>query len=430
MTKIGILGTGYVGLVTGVCLADLGLNVICIDRDEKKIQELLKGKMPIYEPGLEELVLKNYKEGRLSFTIKLSEIINELEVLFIAVGTPADRDGMPNLVYIEQVIDELKSILTKDMILVIKSTVPVGTNANIDIELKKSISYKCHLVSNPEFLREGYAIQDFMYPSRIVIGTKSAPAYEVMLKVYNHFAKHDVPIIYTTPETAELSKYASNSFLATKIAFINEMANLCDQLNANVDEVAHIMGLDDRIGSKFLQAGPGFGGSCFPKDIMALDTMSQKLGLNNYIIESVIKSNDIRKKFLASKIIDIALNKKIACLGLTFKAGTDDIRDSSAIEIVNELLLNNLELNLYDPEGMENAKQVINNRNVFWAENMEQAIEDVEVIIILTEWQEFKMINFKSLINARIKPIIIDLRNLLNQGEILSLGFEYYGVGK
>ncbi|MFV9875298.1 MAG: UDP-glucose/GDP-mannose dehydrogenase family protein [Rickettsiales endosymbiont of Dermacentor nuttalli] len=430
MTKIAILGTGYVGLVTGVCLAELGLEVVCIDHNQKKIKKLLEGIMPIYEPGLEELAIKNYQEGRLFFTTQLSEIINEIEVLFIAVGTPAGIDGMPNLCYIEQVIRELKLILKKDIVLVIKSTVSVGTNANIGIQLQTISSHKCHLVSNPEFLREGYAIHDFMYPSRIVIGTQSEEARKLMLKIYSHFVNCNVPIICTTPETAELSKYASNGFLATKIAFINEMANLCEELGANVQEVAHIMGLDERIGKQFLQVGPGFGGSCFPKDITALNNMSQKLCLKNYIIESVIKSNDMRKKSLAQKIINLALNKKIACLGLTFKAGTDDIRDSSAISIINELLSHNLELKLYDPEGMENAKKIINSKHIVWTDSIVQAIEDVDVIVILTEWPEFQKIDFKLFAHNNVKPIIIDLRNLLNQEELVSLGFEYYGVGK
>ncbi|AIL64959.1 UDP-glucose 6-dehydrogenase ywqF [Rickettsiales bacterium Ac37b] len=429
MIKIGILGTGYVGLVTGVGLAELGLSVVCIDHDEEKIQKLLKGEMPIYEPGLEELAVKNFQAGRLFFTTKLSEVIEGIEVLFIAVGTPAGTDGMPDLCYIEQVIEELKSILTKDIILVIKSTVPVGTNTNIRQQLQTS-SYKCHLVSNPEFLREGYAIHDFMYPSRIVIGTVSEEARKFMLNIYSYFSNHNIPIVCTTPETAELSKYASNSFLATKIAFINEMANLCEELGADVQEVAHIMGLDERIGSQFLQAGPGFGGSCFPKDIMALNTMGKKLSLDNHIIESVIKSNNMRKKYLSKKIIDIASNKKIACLGLTFKAGTDDIRDSSAIDIIKELLSYNLKLNLYDPEGMDNAKKFINNLNVFWADSAMQAISNAEVIVIFTEWAEFKNIDFKSLSNRKVKPIIIDLRNLLDHVELITLGFEYYGVGK
>jgi UDPglucose 6-dehydrogenase len=422
--RIVILGTGYVGLVSGACLAELGHEIICVDNNIDKIQKLETGIIPIYEPGLEKLVKKNYSAGKLKFTSNLSLALEGAGAVFLAVGTPTKKDCTSvDMSYIYGAAEDIKANLTMPLAIVVKSTVPVTTNK----ELRKIFAgTNCEIISNPEFLREGFAVDDFMHPERIVIGTNSQDAKSIMLNIYQNFDKDNVPMLFCSPESAELIKYASNAFLATKIAFINEMADLCEKLGANVEDLAAGMGHDSRIGSKFLKVGPGFGGSCFPKDTLALSYLASNSGLPSNIIDAVIASNDNRKKRLAARVMAILggdlTNVTIACLGLSFKANTDDIRESPAIAIIKELMANGANIKAYDPASMENAKKELTG-NINWCLSALNATIDAKAILILTEWDEFKEINF----DQTDAVALFDYRNILTNYRYNRI--KYYHIG-
>ncbi len=417
--KLTILGTGYVGLVSGTCFAELGHTVTCVDKDAAKINTLLAGQVPIYEPGLEDLVTKNINAKRLSFSNKLADNIPNAEAIFIAVGTPPHPEtGRADLKYVEAVIDELAPHLKDNTVIITKSTVPVGTAAALTSRLKKLAPHKkIEVASNPEFLREGAAIGDFMAPDRIVVGCFSDHAKRVMEELYQPLTSQGIPLLITNPESAETIKYAANAFLATKISFINEMANLCEKTNGHIDDVAKGIGLDSRIGEKFLMAGPGYGGSCFPKDTMALTHIAEDHNVDLAIVKATIQSNDQRKHNLAARIIntlkkDRAFPSTITVLGLTFKANTDDMRDSPAITIIQDLVAEGAEIVAYDPEGTNQAKAIFGD-TITYATSMEAAVEASTIIAILTEWPEFK--ELKSHLHDDQSYTVFDYRNLISE---------------
>ncbi len=429
--KITVIGTGYVGLVSGVCFAEFGFNVTCVDNNLSKIQALQKNQSPIYENGLEKLLIKNTQAGRLLFTSNIIDAAKNADIIFIAVGTPSKEDGSADLSYVYTAIEQLSEHINKEAVLVIKSTVPVGTTRSIK-EFLKSKGVKIDVAFNPEFLREGDAVEDFMRPDRVILGIESKKAKKVLSTVYRPLYAFNTPIIFTGLETAELSKYASNAFLATKVSFINEIANLCEVCNADVNEVAIAMGLDSRIGSQFLQAGPGYGGSCFPKDTSALSDFANKLGINLGIVNETIKSNLNRRKLMIKKIFGACGNnvkgKNISILGVTFKANTDDMRDSPSVEIVNSLIEAGAKITIYDPSFSDQAKEIF--KNVCWNNNVYDNCNDADAIVIITDWPEFKAISLCEL-RARAKnPILIDLRNMYSVSEVESSGFAYYTVGR
>ena len=430
--KICMIGTGYVGLVSGVCFSDLGNEVICVDRDINKIQELKKGIIPIYEPGLEELVLKNYKNGRLNFSTKLNESVIKSDIIFICVGTPTKKNtNGADLSQVFNVAKEIRKSITKFKIIITKSTVPVTTGDEIEkILAKKKSKNLFSVVSNPEFLREGEAIRDFTFPDRIVIGTSDKKSNKILKNLYSPLISKGAKYINTSRRAAELIKYASNSFLATKITFINEIANLCEKINVNVEDISIGMGLDNRIGSRFLRAGPAYGGSCFPKDTKAIITTADKFKTNLSLIKSVIESNENRSYLLLKRVFEILRgkikNKKICFLGVTFKANTDDMRDSSCLTMMPKLIKNGAKINYYDPTGKK--KEVSNLKNVIYSKNIKSAIKDADLIIIHTEWNDFKSINFKKEVkNNNFK--IFDMRNIYSRSKMKEQKINYYGIG-
>ena len=433
--KISIIGTGYVGLVSGACFAEFGVDVTCIDKDRNKIQKLRKGIIPIYEPGLNELVNKNIKEKRLSFETDIKKSPNDASAIFIAVGTPSRRgDGHADLRFVYQVAEEIAHNLTSYKVIVNKSTVPIGTGKKV-FEIIKKINKKADfdVASNPEFLREGSAINDFMRPDRVVIGCKSDRAKSIMKELYRPLYLLETPILFTERETAELIKYAANSFLATKITFINEISDLCEKVGANVSDVSTGIGLDGRIGKKFLHPGPGYGGSCFPKDTLALVKTAQDYKSPLQIVEHVVKSNNDRKKRMYQKIIDFIprKTKTITILGLTFKPNTDDMRDSPSLEIIPPLL-KKCKLRLFDPEGMTEAKDYFKKfkNQITWCKNSYDACKNSDALVILTEWNQFRALDMKKLRKILKTPIIIDLRNIYNPTEMRNMGFKYYSIGR
>tara|TARA_B100001057_G_scaffold280570_1_gene280969 strand:- start:9 stop:1331 length:1323 start_codon:yes stop_codon:yes gene_type:complete len=436
--NITIIGTGYVGLVSGTCFAEFGVNVTCVDKDEKKIKNLRKGIIPIYEPGLEELVKKNIDQGRLNFEIDLSKSINQSDAIFIAVGTPTKKkDGHADLSYVYAVAEEIAKNLKNFSVLVNKSTVPVGTAENVSKIIKKiNPNLKFDVASNPEFLREGSAINDFMRPDRVVIGCKSEKAKNILKELYRPLYLLETPIIFTNRETAELIKYAANSFLATKITFINQISNLCEKVGANVNDVSIGIGLDGRIGKKFLHPGPGYGGSCFPKDTLALVKTAQDHKAPLSLIENVVESNDKRKKSIHKRILNSvgkSKKKKVICiLGLTFKPNTDDMRDSPSLDIVPALIKNKCNLKVFDPEGMKEAKEhfLKYSDKILWCKDSYEASKGADALVILTEWNQFRALDLKRLRKLLRKPVIIDLRNIYNPVELKSLGFEYFSLGR
>ena len=436
--KISIIGTGYVGLVSGTCFAEFGINVTCVDSDKEKIKNLRKGTIPIFEPGLQNLVIKNIDEKRLRFSTNLSEGIKDSEAIFIAVGTPARRgDGHADLSYVFRVAEEIASSLENYAVIINKSTVPIGTGKKVfEIIKRKNKRLEFDVVSNPEFLREGSAINDFMRPDRVVIGCESSKAKKIMSEIYRPLYLLETPIIFTKRETAELIKYAANSFLATKITFINEIADLCEKVGANVNDVATGMGLDGRIGKKFLHPGPGYGGSCFPKDTLALVKTAQDYKSNLGLVEHVVKSNDKRKKNVYKKVKKVFLNqlknKNITILGLTFKPNTDDMRDSPSLDLIPSLVKEGAKLKLFDPEGMNEAKEVFKsfNKSISWYENSYEAMKNADALVILTEWNQFRALDFDKVKSLLKKPILIDLRNIYNPNEMLKIGFDYYSIGR
>jgi len=430
--KICMIGTGYVGLVSGVCFSDIGNDVICVDRDIKKVEDLKKGIIPIYEPGLDELVLKNYRNKRLKFSTNLKDSILKSDIVFICVGTPTKKNSNgADLSQIYNVAKEIAGSISKFKIIVTKSTVPVTTGD----EVEKIISQKVHkklfsVVSNPEFLREGEAIRDFTYPDRVVIGTRDKKSNKILKNLYLPLISKGAKYVNTSRRAAELIKYASNAFLATKITFINELANLCEKIDVNIEDISIGMGLDKRIGGRFLRAGPAYGGSCFPKDTKAIVTTADTFKTNLSVIKSVIKSNENRSALLLKRVFYILKNniknKKICFLGVTFKANTDDMRDSSSLSMIPSLIKKGAKINYFDPTGeKDNFKRL---KNVNFSNNINSAIKDSDLIIIHTEWNDFKSINFKKKVKKK-NFVIFDMRNIYSATKMKDLKIKYFGVG-
>ena len=431
--KLCMIGTGYVGLVSGVCFSDLGNNVICVDKDKDKINLLLQGKIPIYEPGLSELVVKNLKNKRLSFSTNLQKSVRDSDIIFICVGTPTKKNGSSaDLSQIYNVAKEISLSINKFKIIITKSTVPVTTGDEIEkIIAKKNIKKKFSIVSNPEFLREGEAIRDFSYPDRIVVGSNDKKSNRILKNLYNPLISKGAKYLNTSRRAAELIKYASNAFLATKITFINEIANLCENTGINVEDISIGMGLDKRIGSRFLRAGPAYGGSCFPKDTKAIISTADKFKSNLSVIKSVVKSNENRSNILLKRVQQILnnkiKNKKISFLGVTFKANTDDMRDSSSLVMIPSLSKKGAIIKYYDPTGIKS--EFIKNKNVKYENSIKKTIVGSDLVIIHTEWNDFKSINFRSL-SKKKKFIIYDMRNLYSSEKMKEQGLKYFSVGR
>ena len=430
--KVVIIGSGYVGLVTGACLADFGHNVTCVDNDASKIAALQREQIPIFEPGLESLVAHNARDGRLSFATDLAGPLADADVTFIAVGTPARRgDGHADLCYVYQAAREIARALRKRMVVVTKSTVPVGTADEVErIISEEKPNAVFSVVSNPEFLREGAAIQDFKHPDRIVVGVEDEYARAVMAEIYRPLFLNKSPVQFTSRRSAELIKYAANAFLAMKITFVNEIADLCEKVGADVQEVAMGIGADNRIGSKFLHAGPGFGGSCFPKDTIALAKTAQDHDSPLRLVETTVAVNDARKRAMARRIIQAAGNvrgKTIAIFGLTFKPNTDDMREAPSISIVQALQDAGAHIQAYDPKGMEHARQLWS--DVSFHSSPYEAAENASAICILTEWEQFRALDFERLKKVVAQPVLVDLRNVYSAKAVSRYGFRYSGIG-
>ena len=436
--RIAMVGSGYVGLVSGACFADFGHDVVCIDKDPAKIERLLAGEMPIYEPGLAELVKANARAGRLSFTTDLAEGIAGASAIFIAVGTPSRRgDGHADLSFVYQVAREIGDNLKSPAVIVTKSTVPVGTGDEVERILREAnLSVRFAVASNPEFLREGAAIGDFKRPDRIVIGTEEEWAREVMKEVYRPLFLNKAPILFTGRRTSELIKYAANAFLAVKITFINEMADLCEKVGADVQDVSRGIGMDNRIGSKFLHAGPGYGGSCFPKDTLALLKTAEDYEAPTRIVEAVVKVNDTRKRAMGRKVIEAitgspsgdARGKRVALLGLTFKPNTDDMRDAPSIAIAGALADAGVEITAYDPEGMESAAPMM--PEVTMKADAYAAAEGADAVVIVTEWDAFRALDLARIKQIAKAPLIVDMRNIYDPAQMREAGFRYVSIGR
>ena len=428
-----MIGTGYVGLVSGVCFSDLGNDVICVDKDQNKINNLKQGIIPIYEPGLEELVIKNYKNKRLKFSTDLNSSIKKSDIVFICVGTPTKKNGKgADLGQIYSVANEISHSINKFKIIITKSTVPVTTGDEIEKILSKKIDKdKFSIVSNPEFLREGEAIRDFIYPDRVVIGANDKKSAKILRNLYSPLISKGAKFISTNRRAAELIKYAANAFLATKITFINEIANLCEKTGIDVEDNSIGIGLDKRIGSRFLRAGPAYGGSCFPKDTKAIVTTADKFKINLSVIKSVINSNSSRSKLLLNKVNEILgnkiKNKKICFLGVTFKANTDDMRDSSSLEMIPFLSKKGAKIKYYDPTGFK--KEFNKLKNVNFKNSIKDAVKEADLVILHTEWNDFKSINFKKMYPSKNLKIY-DMRNIYSPSKIKSQGFKYFGIGR
>jgi UDPglucose 6-dehydrogenase len=433
---IAMIGAGYVGLVSGACFSDFGHHVICIDSDEDKVAALRGGQIPIYEPGLDDLVASNVKQGRLAFGTDLKSAVGNAEAVFIAVGTPSRRgDGHADLSYVYAAARQIARALSKFTVIVTKSTVPVGTGDEVErIIREQNPQVEFAVVSNPEFLREGAAIRDFKHPDRIVIGSDDARGRSVITEVYRPLHLNAPPILYTDRRTAELTKYAANSFLATKVAFINEIADLAEKVGANVQEVARGIGLDNRIGSKFLHAGPGFGGSCFPKDTMALIKTGQDNETPLRIIETVVAVNDQRKRAMARKVANAfggngsLRGKSIAILGVTFKPNTDDMRDAPSIPLITALQDMGAVVRVFDPVGMPQAKKVL--ENVTFCSDAYDCAKGAHALVIVTEWEQFRALDLKEMASIMASSVIVDLRNIYSPEEVMRSGFHYCGVGR
>jgi UDPglucose 6-dehydrogenase len=430
---IGIIGTGYVGLVTGACFAEFGLFVTCVDKDEKKIRLLKKGEIPFYEPGIGELVKRNLKQGRLQFTKKVEKAVESSLVIFIAVGTPRRGDGSADLKYVEDVATAIAKAMDGYKVIVTKSTVPVGTGEKIQDIISRNLNGKIDfdIVSNPEFLREGSALEDFMRPNRVVIGAKSAQAVAIMRDLYKPLYLIETPFVITNVETAEMIKYASNSFLATKISFINEMATLCERVGADVHTVAKGMGLDQRIGSKFLHPGPGYGGSCLPKDTNALIRIAEEHGIELSVIGAAVRANEKQRKRMVQKIMSamgVLKGKTVAILGLSFKPNTDDIRDAPSISIIHALLKEKANIRAYDPVSMEEAAKVC--PNVKYCRDSYDTVKGADAVVIMTEWNQFRNLEFDRLANLMKGNYFFDLRNVYDPQKLRDKGFQYVGVGR
>ena len=431
--RICIIGSGYVGLVSGACLAEFGMQVLCVDKDKDKIAILRRGKIPFYEPGLEDLVRKNMKEGRLAFTTSIKDGVSVSRVIFIAVGTPASSDGSPDLSHVKAAAEEIADYIESYKIVVMKSTVPVGTGKWLKEILRNKVRKDVSLdvVSNPEFLREGAAVEDFMRPDRVIIGAESEKAIEVMKQIYSALYLIETPFVITNLETAEMIKYAANAFLATKISFINEMANLCEQVGADVHDVARAMGLDGRIGRKFLHPGPGFGGSCFPKDTRALVHIGAEHHCEMEIVKSTIKVNERQKGRMVKKIREMVGDpggKTLGILGLSFKPNTDDMREAPSIPIIEALQKMGARIKVYDPEAMNEAKRVL--KDVVYCKDAYEVAEGSHALVMITEWNRFRLLDLDRIKDLLEEPIFIDLRNVYEPDQMKRLGFRYCGVGR
>ncbi len=432
--RVAIVGTGYVGLVSGACFAHFGHDVVCIDKDENKIERLGRGEIPIFEPGLDALVAENVSAKRLAFTTDLKSAIPEADAVFIAVGTPSRRgDGHADLTYVYAAAEEIAAEMNGYTVVVTKSTVPVGTGAEVEAIIRRvRPDADFSVVSNPEFLREGAAIDDFKRPDRIVVGAEDEPAREVMRELYRPLFINETPIVFTNRATSELIKYAANAFLATKITFINEMADLCEKVGANVQEVARGIGLDGRIGPKFLHAGPGYGGSCFPKDTLALVKTAQAAGAPTKIVEAVVEINARRKLQMAERVIAACggsvSGKTIAILGLTFKPNTDDMRDSPSLDIIPALQKAGASVRAFDPAGINEAKKHLN--DVIYCDGPYHAIDGADAVVLVTEWDEFRALDFRRVKELLKAPVFVDLRNVYRPSYMREHGFEYHSIGR
>lgn len=431
--RLAMIGTGYVGLVTGACFAEFGHTVVCIDKDQSKIDRLLRGEIPIFEPGLDRLVASNIAAKRLSFRTDLSRAVARADAVFIAVGTPSRRgDGHADLSYVYTAAEELAPHLHDYTVVVTKSTVPVGTGREVANRIRaKNPNAQFDMASNPEFLREGSAIQDFMRPDRVIVGTDSAKALQVLKDLYRPLFLLETPVVATTLETAELTKYAANAFLAMKITFINEMADLCEKVNANIQDVAKGIGLDGRIGKKFLHAGPGYGGSCFPKDTLALVKTARDAGVPTQLIEATVAVNDARKAAMAEKIITACggvKGKRIAVLGVTFKPNTDDMRDAPSLVIIPALQAAGATVAAFDPEGMHEAGKML--PGVEWGTDAYSIMDDADAVVILTEWNQFRALDFAELKQRLKTPRLIDLRNIYKPYDVQRAGIAYTSIGR
>jgi len=429
--KISIIGTGYVGLVSGVCFAETGVEVICVDNNQEKVQMLNDGIVPIFEPTLDIYLHRNVKEGRLTFTTELERALDESDIIFLALPTPENEDGSADLSYILDMAHQLASMIKSYKVIVNKSTVPVGTAEKVSNIFQKNTSIKVDVVSNPEFLREGYAVEDFLKPDRIVIGSSSEQATEWMMKLYKPFVRQGNPILIMDEKSSEMTKYAANSFLALKISFMNEIANLCEKVGADVDNVRKGIGNDTRIGNRFLFSGIGYGGSCFPKDVKALNKTAQENNYNFNILKSVIEVNEHQRALFFDKInskIDLK-GKKVALWGLSFKPNTDDIREAPSLFLIEKILAAGATIAAYDPEAQQNVKKKIGTK-IDYTENMYDALADADLLVIVTEWGAFRTPNFE-LIKSKLKnPIIFDGRNLFELEDMKKEGFAYYSIGR
>jgi len=430
---IGVIGTGYVGLVTGACFAEFGMFVTCADKDAKKIESLKKGEIPFYEPGLDELVKRNVEQGRLNFSTKVENAVKSSLVIFIAVGTPPRGDGSADLQYVDEVSIKIAGCMKDYKVIVTKSTVPVGTGERIRKIIKKELKDRVafDIVSNPEFLREGAAIEDFMRPNRVVIGSDSEQAVAMMKDIYRPLYLIETPFVITDIETAELIKYASNSFLATKISFINEIANLCEKVGVDVHMVVKGMGLDGRIGRKFLHPGPGFGGSCFPKDTRALLQLAREHDVDFGVVRSAVETNNRQRDIMVEKITNAlgdVKGKKIGVLGLSFKPNTNDMREAPSIDIIGKLIDRGTIIKAYDPVSMDDAKELIT--SITYCRSSYEALEDVEAAVLITEWNQFRNLDMKRIKDNMKKPVFFDLRNVYEPDTMRKLGFTYHCVGR
>ena len=435
--NIAVIGTGYVGLVTGACFAEFGMNVTCVDKDEDKITRLARGEVPIFEPGLEEIVRRNRKSGRLHFTTDTRRAVESALVVFIAVPTPPQCDGGTDLSYVDDVARTIGEHLNGYKVVVTKSTVPVGTAERVRRVIDEAIErsgnrrFRCSVASNPEFLREGSAVEDFMRPDRVVIGAEDDETVAILKDVYAPLNLNEIPIIVTNVVTSELIKYASNAYLAMKISFINEIANLCEPIGADVHQVAKAMGCDGRIGRKFLHPGPGFGGSCFPKDTLSLVQFSREFGVEQRLVAAVVEVNTAQRERMVEKIAGMVgglEGKSLAVLGLSYKPNTDDVRDSPAIDIIQKLQDRGASIRAYDPQAMDRAREVL--KDVTFCESAYQAAQGADALILVTEWNEFRALDLDRMREVLAVPVVVDLRNVYEPDEMQRLGFQYTGVGR
>lgn len=431
--NVAVIGTGYVGLVTGACFSEFGINVICVDNDAEKVSSLRAGKIPIFEPGLEEIVKRNHANGRLAFTTEVGDAIRQSLVVFIAVPTPTREDGSTDLSFVEEVASTIGTHLNGYKVVVTKSTVPVGTSSRLEkiISAAAEGKHRFSVASNPEFLREGSAVEDFMRPNRVVIGAESDEAIAILRDLYRPLYLIEVPLVVTNIATAELIKYASNAFLATKISFINEIANLCEKVGADVHTISRAMGLDNRIGGKFLHPGPGYGGSCFPKDTRALVQFSHELGVEQRIVAAVVETNDYQRQRMVDKITSFVgdlSSKRLAVLGLSYKPNTDDVRESPAIDIIKKLQHLGARIKCFDPQAMRRAENEL--RDVEFCRDPYQAAEGCDALVLATEWNEFRNLDLVRLRSVLKDPCVIDLRNVYNPQTMAGMGFRYTSIGR